>query len=150
MRFGATNLPLALFERLPADLAKQAIDEFVGLLNTRQLTWELAGVFEGAPTAAQNRIVEQLDTADDRSRRWFAKALHDKGLDVAIPGIEKPSCQTLGICLAASVQSVAVSLEGQAVALGFLPTADTSAIGVTRGLCAVTHCVAAKSVGGGL
>ena len=47
------KLAFALFERLPADLSKQAIDEFVGLLNTRQLTRELAGVFEGAPTAAQ-------------------------------------------------------------------------------------------------
>ena len=87
------KLALALFDRLPADLAKQAIDEFVGLLNTRQLTRELAGVFEGAPTAAQKRIVAQLDTADDRSRRWFAKALYDKGLDVAIPGIESPAAR---------------------------------------------------------
>jgi hypothetical protein len=81
-----TRLAFALFEQLPADLSDDAIDGFIKLLDTGRLTWQAAEIFERAPPVAQNRIIESLKTALPISRRGFAEALRNKGLDVVIPG----------------------------------------------------------------
>lgn len=85
-----SRLVFALFEQLPTDLSDDATDEFIKLLDTGRLYWEAAEIFERAPPVAQNRIVERLKTAHVISRRGFAEALHNKGLDVVIPG-ESPA-----------------------------------------------------------
>jgi hypothetical protein len=84
------RLAFARFERLPTDLSDDAIDEFIKLLDTGQLYWQTAAIFASAPAAAQSRIVEHLNTANAISREAFARVLHDKGLDVIIPGVERP------------------------------------------------------------
>ena len=84
------KLAVALFERLPVDLSDAALDEFVRLVNTRRLTWEAAAIFERASPVVQSRIVEHLKTANASSRQAFAKILSDQGLDVVIPGVERP------------------------------------------------------------
>jgi len=85
-----TRLAFALFEQLPTDLSDDAIDGFIKLLDTGRLTWQAVEIFEHAPPVAQNRIIESLKTALAISRRGFAEALHNKGLDVVIPG-ESPA-----------------------------------------------------------
>ncbi len=84
-----SRLAFALFERLPTDLSDDAIDEFIKLVDTRQLYWETAAIFASAPTVGQNRIVEHLKTANAVSREAFARVLYGKGLDVTIPGVER-------------------------------------------------------------
>lgn len=84
------RLALLLFEKLPPDLAGDAIVEFVMLVNTGQLYWQTAGMFRDAPPIIQNRIVEQLKTSNVTLRRAFARTLHDRGVDVIIPGVEMP------------------------------------------------------------
>ncbi len=82
------RLAFQLFDQLPADLADDASDEFIKLVNTGQLYWETAAIFESATPAAQSRIVEHLKTASAISREAFARVLYGKGLDVTIPGVE--------------------------------------------------------------
>ena len=84
------RLAFQLFEKLPPDLAGDAIDEFVMLVTTGQLYWQTAGLFRDAPPIIQNRIVEQLETSNITFRRAFARTLHDRGVDVLIPGVETP------------------------------------------------------------
>ena len=82
---GAINC-FALFDQLPKDLADNAVDEFIKLLDTNRLDWESATVFEKLPVTAQNRILEHLASANAIARRGFADAVHRKGLEVTIPG----------------------------------------------------------------
>jgi hypothetical protein len=84
------RLAFQLFEKLPPDLSADAIDEFVMLVKTGQLYWQTAGMFRDAPPVIQNRIVEQLKTSKVTFRRAFARTLHDRGVDVIIPGVETP------------------------------------------------------------
>ena len=84
------RIAFQLFEKLPPDLAGDAIDEFVMLVNTGQLYWQTAGMFRDASLAIQNRVVEQLKTSNVTVRRAFARTLHDRGVDVIIPGVETP------------------------------------------------------------
>jgi len=83
-----SKLAFGLFDRLPADLADDALDEFIKLVDTRQLYQEMAAIFAAASPAAQSRIVERLKNAKAIPRQTFARLLYDKGLDVTIPGID--------------------------------------------------------------
>ena len=84
------RLAFQLFEKLPPDLSGDAIDEFIMLVNTGQLYWQTAGMFRDAPPIIQNRIVAQLKTSNVTFRRAFARTLHDRGVDVIIPGVGTP------------------------------------------------------------
>ena len=75
------KLAFALFDQLPKDLADNAVDEFIKLLDTNRLDWESATVFEKLPVTAQNRILEHLASANAIARRGFADAVHRKGLE---------------------------------------------------------------------
>jgi len=85
------RLALALFARLPADLANDAIDEFIKLVDTGQLYSETASIFASAAPPIQSRIVEHLKTAKAVPRQLFARALYDRGLDISIPDTTRPS-----------------------------------------------------------
>ena len=80
------QLAFTLFDRLPADLADDAVGEFIKLVNTRQLYWQTGKIFENASPDGQHRITEHLKTADDVAREAFLIALHREGVDVAVPG----------------------------------------------------------------
>ncbi len=84
------RLALALFARLPTDLSNDAIDDFIKLVNTGHLYSETAAIFASAAPAAQSRIVAQLKTAKPIPREIFAKTLYDRGVDVNVPGVDKP------------------------------------------------------------
>jgi hypothetical protein len=84
------GLAMALFMKLPADLADDALSEFVKLVDTGLLYQQTAAIFANADRAVQDRIVEHLNGAKIISRRAFAKAVYDRGVDVNIPGVEMP------------------------------------------------------------
>jgi hypothetical protein len=85
-----SRIAFALFERLPTDLSDDAIDEFIRLVDTGQLYSETVAIFARAPPAGQSRIVERLKAANPISRQIFARAVHDRGIDVNIPGTSIP------------------------------------------------------------
>lgn len=84
------RLALARFARLPADLSEDAIDDFIKLVDTGHLYSEMAAIFASAAPATQSRIVAQLKTAKAIPREIFARTLYDGGLDVNVPGVDKP------------------------------------------------------------
>ena len=83
-----SRLAFALFARLPTDLANDAIDDFINLVDTGQLYSETAAIFASAAPAVQSRIVAQFATAKPITRRNFAGMLHNRGLDATIPGVD--------------------------------------------------------------
>lgn len=82
------QLSTALFQRLPPDLANDAIGEFVKLVDTGGLYSQTAAIFAGAAPAVQSRIVAGLKSAKPISRQIFARTLYDEGLNVDIPGVD--------------------------------------------------------------
>jgi len=87
------RLAFLLYQQLPADLADDAINEFVKLVNTEQLSFQTAAIFENVPPVARSRIVEGLKGTTEVARRRLARVLRDDGFDVDIPGIAKPEAR---------------------------------------------------------
>jgi hypothetical protein len=85
------RLAMAVFTQLPENLVDDAINEFVGLVNTGQLYQETATIFASAAPAVEKRIVARLKSAGSVQRQIFARTLYDEGLDVDIPGVAKPT-----------------------------------------------------------
>ncbi len=88
-----SRLAFALFERLPTDLADDAIDEFIKLVDTEGLYPETAAIFVSAGSTAQSRIVAHLKTARDSPRQRFARTLQDKGMSVDVPDVYRPGSE---------------------------------------------------------
>jgi hypothetical protein len=82
-----SHLSFALFDRLPTDLAEESIDDFLKLVQTRQVHWEMANMFENTSDKWQRRIAERLQTIDVVSRDQFVNVLRSKGLTIAIPDV---------------------------------------------------------------
>lgn len=85
------RLAIALFAQLPADLADDAIGEFVRLVDTGALYRQTVAIFANAAPAVQRRLVERLKFAEPIPRRIFARILYDKGFDIDVPDFRKPS-----------------------------------------------------------
>jgi hypothetical protein len=82
------RLAIALFSKLPPDLADNAVDEFVKLVNTGQLYPETAKIFASAAPAAQKRLISALGSAKPTPREMFARTIYHDGINVTIPGVE--------------------------------------------------------------
>jgi hypothetical protein len=82
-----SRLAIALFPRLPADLANDAADEFVKLVDTAALYPETAAIFAHATPAVQGRLAAALKSAKPVQRQIFAETLSELGLQVRIPGV---------------------------------------------------------------
>ena len=80
-----SHLTFVLFDRLPDDLAHVSIDDFVHLLQTRQVYWEMAKIFENTSNGSQRRIAERLQETGPVSRQAFVNVLREKGLTITIP-----------------------------------------------------------------
>jgi hypothetical protein len=85
------RLSLRLFERLPADLSSDAVDDFINFVNTGSFYLEMADIFKGASAVAQRRIVDRISIANPVTQQAFARALRDRGVDADIPGVDKPT-----------------------------------------------------------
>ena len=81
-----SHLLFALFDGLPPDLADHAVSDFINLVNTYRLIWQMAAVFEKTSQNGQQHIIDSLKTANVIPREALIKTLHYKGLDVSIPG----------------------------------------------------------------
>jgi hypothetical protein len=89
-----SGVALADFERLPSDLQKAALNEFVDLL--RFGFYESAAtIFVGPGWHVRHLIVPQLNRVPERSRQEFAKVLYRKGVDIIIPGTVRPGSKPL-------------------------------------------------------
>ena len=84
------SIALRDFDWLPADLAADAINEFVALLNN-ELYSQAVDIFSGAAWWVQQAIVPHLADLPQRIRESFARAIYEKGLDIIIPGVSPPS-----------------------------------------------------------
>lgn len=85
-----SRLAIAMFERLPNDLKSDAIDEFVKIVDM-ELYPQAVEIFTSATPAVQNRMALQLKYANAIPRQIFARTLYQNGLDVDIPGVDRPA-----------------------------------------------------------
>jgi hypothetical protein len=84
------HLALALFEQLPVELAEMAISEFVRLLQNG-FHQDAVAIFTGPGWRLRETLLTRLNSVDERHRRIFANILHERGYDVAVPGIKSPT-----------------------------------------------------------
>ena len=83
----------AFFERLPADLAEKAINEFVELLNS-DFYRHAVEIFIGPAWPARHAILPRLSKLPIQVREYFVRAVYDRGLDITIPGTEAPNSRS--------------------------------------------------------
>jgi hypothetical protein len=81
-------LALALFSRLPPDLAERVVAEFVGLVNSGFP--EMAQILVGPGWGARDILLPRLAAADKVRRKAFSRAVYRHGYDVTVPGIDRP------------------------------------------------------------
>jgi hypothetical protein len=82
------HIAFAIFEQLPPDLAENAIDEFVALLETG-LYAQVAEIFTGPAWHVRNVILPRLKSIADWRRELFVKAVDRLGYDIDLPSTEK-------------------------------------------------------------
>jgi hypothetical protein len=80
---------LAVFQRLPPDLAQMAITEFAKLLDTGFYA-ETVAIFTGPGWRERALLLPSLKDVAERHRQAFATALYKLGYDVDVPGIVRP------------------------------------------------------------
>lgn len=80
---------LAAFSKLPSDLAADAINEFVALLNF-EFFQRAVEIFSGANSLARNAIVSHVATLPLQIRKEFYQAMFNRGITLTIPGVEIP------------------------------------------------------------
>jgi hypothetical protein len=79
---------LAVFRRLPPDLAKMAITEFAKLLDTGFYA-DTVAIFTGPGWPERALLLPGLKDVAESHRQAFAKALYKLGYDVDVPGIAR-------------------------------------------------------------
>lgn len=83
------RLAFLIFEHLPPDIADDAINEFVALVNTGHYS-QTAQILKDASPMTQTRVVNALKAASIQSRVEFAAELRAEDSNIEIPGVEKP------------------------------------------------------------
>jgi hypothetical protein len=81
-------ITFTLSEALPDNLAKYAINEFVGLVQMGFYE-QAAEILTGPAWRLRQQLLSRLQNIEERHRRAFADILYKKGYDVAVPGIER-------------------------------------------------------------
>jgi hypothetical protein len=84
-----SGLTLAVFSRLPPDLAEMAIEEFAGLLDSGFYDQTVA-IITGPGWRERDLLLPRLRGVIQRNRDTFAKKLYTLGYDVNVPGITLP------------------------------------------------------------
>jgi hypothetical protein len=83
------GLTLAIFGRLPPDIAEMAIKEFAGLLDSGFFDQTIA-IITGPGWAERDILLPRLETVRLRNREVFAKMLYRLGYDAVVPDIVLP------------------------------------------------------------
>jgi hypothetical protein len=83
------RLALAVYNKLPDDLAAKAVREFANLVKSN-FTREAVEILAGPGWPIQDILLKSLEDVPERDRANFAKALYVRELDVQVPGIAMP------------------------------------------------------------
>ena len=87
--FKRNPLAFANFALLPADVATDAINEFLALINS-ELYQQAVEIFSGPAWQVRDTILPHLATLPRRNREAFARVVFDRGLAVTVPGVDPP------------------------------------------------------------
>ncbi len=90
-----SQFALAAFEQLPPEVAEQALNEFVGLVNSG-FYQETAELLVGPGWHIREKILPRLITIAARHRVEFEKAVYQLGQSVDVPGIDRPEARPWG------------------------------------------------------
>jgi hypothetical protein len=82
------RLALSMFERLPPDLADDALNEFARMMDSGFYDDTLA-IFIGPGWPLRDKLLARLTGVQERYRDAFAQALYRGGYDVDVPGIPR-------------------------------------------------------------
>jgi hypothetical protein len=80
------RMALAMFERLPPDMADAAVNEFARMVDS-WIYWETIAIFTGPGWPIRDRLLVSLSEVGERQREAFAKELYALGYNVAVSGI---------------------------------------------------------------
>ncbi len=83
------RLSFSIFSKLPADMAEQALEEFVALVDTNFIE-DAADIFVGPAWPERDMIVPRLARVPLQNRQWFSDAIRARGRDITIPGTTPP------------------------------------------------------------
>jgi hypothetical protein len=81
------RLAFAVYQQLPPDVADDAINEFIGLVNTR-LYSDTANIFIRSGRDLQQQLLSKLADVAPFYRQAFAKALYESGYDGQVLGVK--------------------------------------------------------------
>jgi len=84
------RMTFAVSEKLPVNLAEYAINEFVGLVEMGSYE-QAVEILSGPAWRVRDVIVPRLAALPHQVREAFARAVYNRGLDVAVPGVEPPN-----------------------------------------------------------
>ena len=79
----------AIFEQLPPDLAEDAVNEFIGMLDTGRLYRQVAEIFLGPAWRARKILLPRLASVPERELDAFRYELGRLGYDMELPGFDK-------------------------------------------------------------
>jgi hypothetical protein len=79
---------LSMFERLPANLADAAVDEFAHLVDSWFID-DAVAILSGPGWPIRERLLAHLESVGPRQRETFARALYLRGHDLAVPGVAR-------------------------------------------------------------
>ena len=80
------RLALAMFPRLPPDLADESVSEFGRMVNS-WLYWETIAIFTGPGWPIRDRLLAAVRGSGERQREALAKELYAEGYDIVVPGV---------------------------------------------------------------
>jgi hypothetical protein len=83
------GISLAVFERLPPDLAEIVLEEFAKLLKSGFYDQTIA-ILTGPGWSERDKILPRLKQVATPNREEFARALYRLGYDVNVPGVAAP------------------------------------------------------------
>ncbi len=83
------RVALTVYDQLPNDLAQSATNEFVELVGSNFYN-EAVDILVGPGWKMHERLLQALNQLEVNHRRTFARTLHQRGYDLAVPGIKPP------------------------------------------------------------
>jgi hypothetical protein len=80
---------VAIFSKLPPDLAEMALAEFAELIQNRLYDGAVDTLL-GPGWAIRDRLIARLDGVDERARNEFAARINQRGVNLPVPGVAGP------------------------------------------------------------
>ena len=77
------------YEKLPSDLATEAINEFLALINNESYQ-SAVDILSGPAWRLRDTLLPRLESLPLLKRKRFARVANDKSLSLTIPGVEPP------------------------------------------------------------